>query len=193
MEKKKTLILAALALAVLLVGAGALYKTLSQTVTPDTLGTQGETQPDTSASQEEPPTMPDFTVLDGNGEPVSLSQLRGKPVVLNLWASWCGPCKSEMPAFEDAFGEYGDQIHFMMINLTDGSQETMEKAQSYISQQGFTFPVYYDTQLEAAIAYGATTIPATYFIDAEGFGVAYARTALSREMLQQGIDMLLPQ
>ena len=115
----------------------------------------------------------------------------GKPVIVNLWASWCPPCKAEMPDFETAYREYGDTIHFMMVNMTDGYQETVEKAKAFIADTGYTFPVYFDTESEAAIAYNATSIPATYFIDAEGNLVVYARGMLDADNLQRGIDMLL--
>ena len=91
------------------------------------------------------------------------------------------------------YEKYGDQIHFMMVNMTDGEQETMETARGYIDDQGYTFPVYYDSSSLAAIFYGIQSIPATFFIDAEGYMVTYANTMISAEQLQMGIDMILPQ
>ena len=188
MKEKKGLVLTVLALVVLLVGASVLYNTLSAGREPDNLAAQSGQE---ASSTQQEATVPNFTVLDANGNEVTLEEMRGKPVILNFWASWCAPCKSEMPAFQDAFREYGDEIHFMMVNLTDGSRETVDTALSYIKDQGYTFPVYCDTTLEAGIAYGASAIPITFFIDEDGHGVAYAQSALSRENLQVGIDMLL--
>ena len=111
---------------------------------------------------------PDFTVLDESGNEVSLSDFVGKPVVLNFWASWCGPCKVEMPDFNEAYLEYQDDIHFLMVNLTDGSRETMETALNHVEEQGYSFPIYYDTESDAAITYSIRSIPTTYFIDANG-------------------------
>ena len=136
---------------------------------------------------------PDLFVYDESGSQMRLSQLKGKPVVLNFWASWCEPCKAEMSGFQEAYEKYGDQIHFMMVNMTDGEQETMETARGYIDDQGYTFPVYYDSSSLAAIFYGIQSIPATFFIDAEGYMVTYANTMISAEQLQMGIDMILPQ
>ncbi len=200
-QKKARLLVLTLGFVLLLGGAALLYSRLSQNTDTQILGTQQnsqtqeETSPDSSSAQgeevqEEREKMPDFTVVDGEGNQVSLSDFFGKPIILNFWASWCGPCKSEMPDFEAAYQEYGEEIAFLMINCTDGSQETVEKAKAYIEDQGYTFPVYYDTQLDASITYGASTIPMTFFIDEDGYGAAWARTALSRELLQQGIDMI---
>ena len=97
-----------------------------------------------------------------------------------------------MPEFETAYLKYGEEIHFLMVNVTDGSRETTETARSFIDGQGYTFPIYFDTSMEAAIAYGASSIPLTIFIDAEGNLIAYGAGALSAEKLQTGIDMILP-
>ena len=133
---------------------------------------------------------PDFTVYDADGNPIHLSDFIGKPIILNFWASWCGPCKSEMPDFDQAFSQYGENIHFVMVNCTDGYRETIDTAQSFIKGQGYHFPVYFDTASEAAYTYGASSIPMTFFIDAEGCLVAYWPGALDGELLQVGIDLI---
>lgn len=132
---------------------------------------------------------PDFTVYDADGNAVRLSDFRGKPVILNFWATWCGYCKQHMPHFESAYQDIGNDVHILMVNLT-GGQETVETAHDFIVQNDYHFPVYYDTSYSAAIAYGANAIPVTFFIDAEGYPVAYAQGALSAEMLRTGIDMI---
>ena len=133
---------------------------------------------------------PDFTVVNGAEEEVKLSDFVGKPVVLNFWASWCGPCKSEMPFFQNMYDTHGEEVVFMMVNLTDGSRETIETALDYVQQADYTFPVYFDTNQEAAYAYYVSSIPATYFIDAEGNLVAYGVGALQEENILQGLSML---
>ena len=196
MNQKKTLLILILALVVLIAGAGVLYKTLSDEIDTQQLATQGETVtvpgnaiPDTTAPT--PQYAPDFTVYDLEGNAYRLSDFRGTPVVLNFWASWCGPCKMEMPDFDEKSKELVGKVQFLMVNLTDGAQETVASASAFIAQEGYTFPVFYDTQQSAAMAYGVYSIPTTYFIDAEGYGVAYAGGAISADILQKGIDMIL--
>lgn len=110
----------------------------------------------------------DFTVQDWEGGQVSLSDYYGKPIVVNFWATWCGPCKSELPAFDNAYAEYQDEITFLMVNMTDGYSETVAGTKQFIEENEYSFPVYFDTSYEAYQAYGVTAIPMTLFIDANG-------------------------
>lgn len=133
---------------------------------------------------------PDFTVYDKDNNPVKLSDFKGKPVVLNFWATWCGPCIQEMPHFQAKYQSGDAGVEFVMVNLTDGVRETVSGVVTFLSDQGYTLPVYYDTQAEAATIYRVSSIPSTYFIDEEGYLIAGATGSLSEEMLQQGIDLL---
>lgn len=159
-----------------------------QTETSDE--TVAEVQAETEKAEQETIQAPDFTMYDIDGNDLQLSDFSGKPVILNFWASWCGPCKSEMPDFQEAYKEYGEEIQFLMVNLTDGYQETVEKASSFINDAGYTFPVYYDTDTAGASAYGVYSIPMTFFIDKDGNMAAYAQGAINKETLQTGIDMI---
>lgn len=96
----------------------------------------------------------------------------------------------EMPDFEAKYLELGDKVQFMMINVTDGSRETVDSASDFMAKQGYSFPVFYDTGHDAAATYGIYSLPVTYFIGADGYAVAQATGAISEEILQQGIDMI---
>jgi thiol-disulfide isomerase/thioredoxin len=133
--------------------------------------------------------VPDFTVLDGEGNERKLSEFFGKPIVINFWATWCGYCLQEMPDFDQAAKDHPEVI-FMMVNVTDGKRETMEKAKAFIAEQGFTFPVYYDTTLQATMTYGASGLPRTFFIGADGSHVAHANGMISAATLEFGISKI---
>ena len=134
---------------------------------------------------------PDFTVYTADGTAVKLSDFKGKPVVLNFWASWCGPCKSEMPAFEAAYQQLGEQIQFLMVDLTDGTSETVEVASAFIAEAGYTFPVFFDTDDAANATYGVTSIPTTFFIDEEGVIVDSHTGAMDAATLQSYLDKIV--
>ena len=190
------IVLAVLCVAAVLVAVWRFTVSPAQQAAQEPQATEAaETQPaeETAAQTADPAKQaaPDFTVYDMEGNAHQLSEFRGKPVVLNFWASWCGPCKAEMPDFEEAYQEYGEQIQFMMVNLTDGSAETVEVVADFIAAQGHTFPVFCDSDLNAVSTYGINAIPVSYFIDAEGYIVAGQQGMLTAEALQQGIDLLL--
>ena len=134
----------------------------------------------------------DVPLYDLDGNEVRLLDFVGKPMVINFWATWCHYCRQQMPYFQQQYEAIGDQVQFLMINATDGARETVSGAAGYIEEQGYTFPVLYDTSLNAAYTYGASALPITYFIDAEGYLVTGYRGALTAELLQMGIDMILP-
>lgn len=197
--KKVSWILVAVFMVVLIGGAGVLYNHFSGQVENDRLMTEDysqaqieeEAEEETEESTEEELVMaPDFTVYDKDGNAVSLSDFIGKPTVVNFWASWCGPCQMEMPDFDKKYKELGEEIYFLMVNMTDGAQETLETAKKFVEESGYSFPVYYDTDVDAAMTYGVSSIPSTYFIDSEGHAIAWAQGMIDAETLQTGIDMI---
>ena len=193
---KNKLIIVIIAFVILLAGAGMLYNQLSGQFAPDSIvednsqgDVNGEGQSGETGDEPQKQMAPDFTVYDAEGNPASLSDFFGKPIVLNFWASWCGPCKSEMPDFEAKYKELGDEIQFLMVNCT-GGRETLDSAKSFVADSGYTFPVYYDTDLDASYTYGTSSIPQTFFIDKDGYLTAYAQGAIGGELLMQGIGMI---
>ena len=198
---KKTLLILCAVLALVLIGAGVLYNFLADDVQLGGLvTTPQETQPATeentvpaesvpeTTGATEPPVniAPDFTMLDQEGNEVALASFFGKPIVLNFWASWCGPCKMEMPDIQKFYETYGEEIHFLLVSVDD----SVDTAKDFIEKEGYTFPVYFDTTSMGAYTYGASSIPLTFFIDTEGNLTAYYMGAMSESILQQGVDMI---
>ena len=129
--------------------------------------TDGESEEKTEEETESPYLAPDFTVYDRDGNKVDLSDFRGKPIVVNIWASGCNPCRSEMPDFEEAYQKYGDEVEFLMVNYIGFFGETVESASAYVETQGYTFPIYFDSDHDMAYTYGINSIPFTMFINSD--------------------------
>ena len=165
--------------------------TTQVTTAPATEPTEApDTEPTEATTPDGLPVAPSFTVYTADGEPVRLHSFRGKPVVLNFWASSCPPCRSEMEAFQMAYDYYGEDYTFVMVNLTDGQWDTVESATAYLSQEDYTFPVYFDTAQNAVTAYEITAIPATFFIDENGGAVAWHSGAMDFATLELGLRVL---
>lgn len=190
MKQKTKLIGIIVILIILLAGAFILYQNLSKKYTAGVSTEEASSNDDTE--KQEPVTAPDFTAENAKGKPVSFFSMTGKkPVVLNFWASWCPPCKQEMPGFEAMYKKYSDKVEFVMVNMTDGARETKKKASTFIKNQGYTFPVYYDTEQEAAYNYQAESLPTTYFINKDGEIVSGARGAMEESALESEIQKLI--
>lgn len=131
---------------------------------------------------------PDFTVYDPEGNAVSLSNFAGTPVIVNVWASWCGPCRRELPFFEEAAKAHED-IAFLMIDVWEEAEEGF----AFAEEEGYTFPVYADTDRSCEAAYGFTAIPCTILVMPDGTFAGYCSGSLNAAILDEGISIVLGQ
>lgn len=214
MKQKKKLLLIVLIFAVLIAGAAILYNTLKNTGREGGLAKTGsssgqdsgsDTDPDSDSAENKDsgsgsakddagqeknaslPSAPDFTVQDAAGKDVALSDLFGRPIVLNFWNSNCPPCRQEMPDFEEIHKENPD-IRFVMVDTVGANGETLESGKAYIEEEGFTFPVYYDVKMEASTAYQIRAFPTTFLIDSNGKIVSYGEGMLDKETLLTALE-----
>lgn len=128
----------------------------------------------------------DFEISSIVGENVKLSDFKGKAVIINFWATWCEPCKIEMPEFEKFYAEYGDEVEILAINIT--SREISEKAvQSFIDDHNLTFPILLDTD-SVFRHYEVINLPTSIFVDKDGKIIGSHAGELTFEMLEEVKD-----
>lgn len=180
MDNKRKALAGIVILAVVLLAAGYAYTALSEKYKPEDTIQQAGNNP-----------APDFSVYDSQGNAVKLSDFTGKLVVLNFWASWCPPCRSEMPHFNEVYSTIKDEVVFMMVDLTDGQRETQATGQKYVEKQGYDFPVYFDKKQQAAAAYDISSIPTTFLIARDGNIVKVYRGSIDKETLQEAVNTLI--
>ena len=108
---------------------------------------------------------PDFELTKLDGTNVKLSDLKGKKVILNFWATWCGPCQQEMPDMEAFYKEHKENVEILAVNYTPSEKVGEEKVSNFIKEKGITFPVLLDKNIDVTTAYKVITIPTSYFID----------------------------
>jgi len=108
---------------------------------------------------------PDFQLSNLEGQPVSLSDFRGTPVLLNFWATWCGPCRQEMPLIQGIFEEQtNENLVILAVNIGENSAAV----KNFMQSGNYSFPVLLDTDRNVALQYNARAIPTTFFIDKDG-------------------------
>jgi peroxiredoxin len=109
---------------------------------------------------------PNFQLRDMNGRIVSLSELRGKVVLLNFWATWCGPCRVEMPAMERLYRTY-DRKDFEILAVSTDAQG-VAVTRPFQEENKLTFPILHDADFRVGLSYGARTLPMTFMVDRQG-------------------------
>ncbi len=130
---------------------------------------------------------PNFSLPDRSGRTFSLSDFRGRPLLVDFWATWCGPCRETMPEVQRLYRKYGSQLQVVGINIEGKSQDVL----SYLDEGGYTFPVLFDSgnwDSVVALSYGVSSIPRTFLIDRNG-RVLYAGhpQGLTEEQIQAAI------
>jgi thiol-disulfide isomerase/thioredoxin len=112
---------------------------------------------------------PDFSLTNAEGKKISLKDFRGKTLFLNFWATWCEPCREEMPAMENLYQEYKNNNFIVLaVNVKDRRQEAL----AFVKELKLTYPIAFDPNAEVASLYGAWGLPTTYIIGPKGEGLA---------------------
>lgn len=134
---------------------------------------------------------PDFTLRNLQGEKVTLSSLQGKNVVLNFWATWCVPCKAEMPDFQQYYKKYAKKqnVEIVAVNMTF-SNDSPKKVQHFIETFDLTFPILLEPEQGASAQYEIITIPSTFIIDAEGKIQHYIKGPMNVDNLREYVDQV---
>lgn len=152
------------------------------------------------STEEEKMQAPDFTLVDQYGETHTLSDYKGKTVFLNFWATWCPPCKGEMPDIQKLYEKYGSNGEELVVlgvanpktdenpYNQDGTQEEVEK---FLTDNGYTFPVVMDTTGEIFSQYGIRSFPTTFMIDKDGNVFGYVSGALSADMMESVVSQTM--
>lgn len=130
---------------------------------------------------------PPFELPDVNGEIVRLSDFAGRPVILNFWATWCAPCRVEMPALQEAQADYGDDGP---VVLTINQEESAERVNEFFDEIGLTLPALLDADAEVGRAYSAIFLPTTVIVGPDGVVAAVHRGIISRAELDGYLDQL---
>ncbi len=182
MKSKLRLIITILALFLTLIAASLAYRKLSK---------ENETIDPSVELLDLKEEATNFYMFDKDGQKVNLSEYIGRSIIINFWTSWCSPCQVELPAFEKMYQKYGDKINFMMINLTADSRESKEKADELVSDNEYSFTVYYDLDGNGASNYNISSIPVTIFIDKDGYIRKKYIGAINESILEKIIEALL--
>lgn len=130
---------------------------------------------------------PDFKLKDLSGKELSLSDLKGKKVFLNFWATWCPPCKQEMPEIQKLYEETKDSD---LVIITVDIGEPLGEVKSFIDKNKYSFKVLLDSNQSVATKYNITAIPTSYFIDEEGNIISKSSGGMSINQMKEYIKTL---
>lgn len=146
------------------------------------------------------PDAPDFTLTDQYGNTHTLSEYRGKTIFLNFWATWCGPCKMEMPDIQKLYEEYGENSEDLIVlgvanpktdEYPQNADVSQEEIGEFLTSNGYTYPVVMDTTGEIFASYGIASFPTTFMITEEGKVFGYASGTLSEDMIRSIVEQTM--
>lgn len=162
-----------------------------------------DTESSDNTENEEKPEYPpayDFTLTDQYGNTHTLSDYKGKVVFLNFWASWCGPCKKEMPDIEELYQKYNlnkDEVVFLGVanprseDYPQNSDEEKDKILEFLDENGYTFPTVFDETGEILMNYYITAFPTTFMINKEGNVMGYIPGMMTKDIMESVIEQTL--
>ena len=161
--------------------------------TQNNISTSGSEKVEQPKKEEEKKVAaPDFTLYDQYGNKHSLSEYKGKTVFLNFWATWCPPCRGEMPDIEEVYKEYDenkDDVIILGVASPDTPREgSKEEIADFLEQKGYTFPVVFGEKDSMLYKYSISSFPSTFIIDKEGYVKQYARGAMSKSTMKKLIE-----
>jgi peroxiredoxin len=131
---------------------------------------------------------PDFTLQTVDGTPLRLSDLKGKPIFMNFWATWCVPCREEMPAMQELYEQYRDRgLVILAVNM----EEDQARVRRWIDQGGFTYTFVLDSEGQQLKRYNVNAAPTSYFIDRDGVIRDLKLGAISRAEMETKVEKLL--
>jgi peroxiredoxin len=141
-----------------------------------------------ATSEERADTAPDFSLATLDGEQIALSNFRGQYVLVNFWATWCPPCRAELPDLVSYYESHADQ-GFMLIGVNE--QEPPATVEAYLSQSQLEFPVVLDSDGRVMNRYGVTGMPSSFLVNPEGQIVRSWTGMINRAMLESTVTPLL--
>ncbi len=168
----------------------------------DTERIEGEESVENTENEEKPEYPPafDFTLTDQYGNTHTLSDYKGKVVFLNFWASWCGPCKKEMPDIEELYQKYNlnqDEVVFLGVanprskDYPNNSDKEKDEILGFLEENGYTFPTVFDETGEILMSYYITAFPTTFMINKEGNVMGYVPGMMTKDIMESVIEQTL--
>ncbi len=132
---------------------------------------------------------PDFELLNITGQPMKLSDFAGKKVILNYWATWCPPCRAEMPHMEKIFKDNEEDVVVLAVNLTN-TEQNRDQVSNFVEDFGLTFPIVMDEKGDVSSTYQVIAYPTTYIIDSQGIIQEVFQGAINYDIMEKAISRI---